>query len=68
MTATLWIFTLNWLKITGAGGKESSSVGEGAEFKKLIMLARERLESARHEGQHKGWTTLERGKAAGEMV
>lgn len=54
--------------MTGAGGKESSSVGEGAEFKKLIMLARERLESARHEGQHKGWTTLERGKAAGEMV
>lgn len=54
--------------MTGAGRKESNRAGEGAEFKKVIVLARGRGESARCEGQHEGWTRLERGKAAGEML
>ena len=54
--------------MTGAGGRESNRAREGAEFKKVIVLARGRAESARHEGQHEGCPTLERGKAAGEMV
>lgn len=67
-TAWLSIFTLNRLKMTGAGGRESNGAGEGAEFKKVIVLAGGRGESARREGQHRGWQRLERGKAAEEMV
>lgn len=54
--------------MTGAGGRESTGAGEGAEFKKVIVLARGRGGSARCEGHHEGWPRLERGKAAGEMV
>jgi len=54
--------------MTGDGGRESNGAGEGAECKKVILLARGRRNSARREGQHKGRQRLERGKAAEEMA
>lgn len=57
MTAWLSIFTLNWSKMTqtGAGAEESSIAGEGAEFKRAMVLAGGTGQSARHEGHLRRW-------------
>lgn len=40
---------------TGAGAEESSIAGEGAEFKRAMVLAGGTGQSARHEGHLRRW-------------